>query len=57
MVDHIIELKDGGAPTSADNAMSLCWKCHSIKTASEKDRRKNHQQSKPDNRAGSVTET
>ena len=50
MVDHIIELKDGGARTSEENAMSLCWKCHGIKTA----RAKNHRKSSGNNRAGSA---
>jgi len=45
MVDHIIEIKDGGALTSDENAESMCWKCHAVKTAIEKNRRKNHQQS------------
>ena len=57
MVDHIIEIKDGGALTSEDNAESKCWKCHGIKTASEKDRRKNHQQSCEDNRVVSTEDT
>ncbi len=49
MVDHIIEIKDGGALTSEDNAMSLCWKCHGIKTA----KAKNHRVGSGNNRAGS----
>ncbi|HNZ65245.1 MAG TPA: HNH endonuclease signature motif containing protein [Smithella sp.] len=53
MVDHIIEIKDGGALTDESNAMSLCWKCHGIKTA----KAKNHRKSRKDNRAGSRTET
>ncbi len=32
-VDHVIEIKDGGNLTSEENAMSLCWKCHAVKTA------------------------
>lgn len=43
VVDHVVELKDGGAPLSESNAMSLCNKCHGLKTAKEKARRKNHQ--------------
>jgi len=50
MVDHIIEIKDGGALTSEDNAESMCWKCHGIKTAEAK----NHRRSGKDNRAGST---
>jgi 5-methylcytosine-specific restriction enzyme A len=36
VVDHILEIKDGGALTSEENAMALCWKCHGLKTAEEK---------------------
>lgn len=36
VVDHIIELKDGGAPLSEDNAKSLCNKCHALKTSRKK---------------------
>ena len=36
MVDHIQEIADGGALTSEDNALSMCWKCHGLKTANEK---------------------
>lgn len=50
MVDHILEIKDGGALTDEGNAMSLCWKCHGIKTADERSRRKNHQESNTNNR-------
>jgi 5-methylcytosine-specific restriction enzyme A len=57
MVDHIVELRDGGAPTSDDNAMSMCWKCHGIKTASEQNKRKNRQVAKKDNRVGSQAES
>lgn len=39
MVDHIIELKDGGDRLSEENAQALCWKCHGIKTAAEKQNR------------------
>lgn len=53
MVDHIIEIEDGGALTSEDNAMSMCWKCHGIKTATAKSRRNNHQAPTRNNRAGS----
>lgn len=53
MVDHIIEIKDGGALTDEENAMSLCWKCHGIKTADERSKRKNHQESCGNNRMSS----
>ena len=54
MVDHVVELKDGGDRLSAANAQSLCWKCHGIKTATEKDRRKNHRIGSTNNRVGST---
>jgi 5-methylcytosine-specific restriction enzyme A len=53
MVDHIVELKDGGAPLAEDNAMSLCWKCHGLKTAQAK----NHRRSYENNRVVSATDT
>ena len=53
MVDHIVELKDGGAPLAEDNAMSLCWKCHGIKTAMTK----NHRIGGTNNRVGSTEDT
>ena len=53
MVDHIREIKDGGALTSEGNAMSLCWKHHAIKTAQEK----NHRKGMKDNRTVSDKET
>lgn len=53
MVDHIVEIQDGGALTAEDNAQSLCWKCHGIKTAEAK----NHRRSTKDNRVGSAKET
>jgi len=33
LVDHIVEIKDGGDKLSADNAQSLCCRCHAQKTA------------------------
>ena len=30
--DHIVELKDGGAPFDLDNGQGLCGSCHSLKT-------------------------
>ena len=52
MVDHIIEIEDGGALTEEENAMSMCWKCHGIKTAQNKAKNmsKNHQLPTADNR-------
>ena len=32
VVDHIRELKDGGAPYALDNLQSLCNSCHAKKT-------------------------
>ncbi|MEN6325802.1 MAG: HNH endonuclease [Syntrophomonas sp.] len=40
MVDHIIEIKDGGAPFDIENLQSSCWSCHTIKTAEERRKRK-----------------
>lgn len=40
MVDHIVELKDGGAETDLENLQSLCDPCHKLKTGREKRRRK-----------------
>jgi 5-methylcytosine-specific restriction protein A len=31
--DHIVELKDGGAPTDLANGQALCGSCHTTKTA------------------------
>ncbi len=42
MVDHIIEIKDGGELTTEDNAMAMCWKCHAIKTAKAVNHRKRY---------------
>lgn len=50
MVDHIIEVKDGGDRLSEDNAMSLCFHCHNVKTAAVQNKRKNHQLPKQNNR-------
>jgi len=33
LVDHIIEIKDGGASLDSTNLQSLCHKCHGKKTA------------------------
>jgi len=34
IVDHIIEIKDGGAALDLDNLQSACRQCHNTKTAS-----------------------
>jgi len=39
MVDHIIELKDGGAPLDERNVQALCRTCHGKKTSIEKQKR------------------
>lgn len=31
--DHIVELRDGGAPLDRTNVMLLCGSCHTAKTA------------------------
>ena len=38
-VDHIVELKDGGAPLDRRNAQLLCVSHHAAKTAAERARR------------------
>jgi len=38
-VDHIVELKDGGAPLDRSNVWLLCASHHTAKTASERARR------------------
>jgi 5-methylcytosine-specific restriction enzyme A len=53
MVDHIVEIQDGGDRLAEQNAMALCWKCHGIKTANEK----NHRRSTRNNRSVSTTDT
>lgn len=53
MIDHIVELKDGGIQISEANVQALCWKCHGIKTANEK----NHRKLTGNNRFGSVGRT
>jgi len=39
-VDHIVELKDGGAELDPENCQALCVRCHQLKTAGEKKTRK-----------------
>ncbi|ONG53269.1 HNH endonuclease [Pseudoroseomonas deserti] len=43
--DHIVELRDGGAPFALSNGQALCGSCHSTKTAQE--RRRRHASSSP----------
>ena len=38
-VDHIVELKDGGAPLDRSNVWLLCASHHAAKTAAERARR------------------
>lgn len=40
IVDHIVEIKDGGCRTCKDNLQSLCRACHNTKTKQEVQRRK-----------------
>lgn len=35
MVDHIQPIKQGGQPFAPSNLQSLCWSCHSTKSARE----------------------
>ena len=37
--DHIIELKDGGAPFDPANGRAKCGSCHTIKTSAERTKR------------------
>ena len=39
IVDHIVELKDGGAPLERTNVWLLCASHHSLKTVAERARR------------------
>lgn len=38
-VDHIIEIKDGGAKLDPANVWTLCGSCHVKKTNRERDKR------------------
>ncbi len=38
--DHVIELKDGGAPLDARNIALLCGSCHTRKSAAERAQRR-----------------
>ena len=35
LVDHIVEIKDGGDPWDIDNLQSMCNSCHNTKTGEE----------------------
>lgn len=51
VVDHIVELSDGGDRFNEDNTQALCNRCHAKKTAVERARRaKNHQPGSGDSR-------
>ena len=39
IVDHVIELKDAGAPYDAANVQALCRHCHNVKTKCERRKR------------------
>lgn len=39
MVDHIKEIRDGGAKLDLDNLQSMCLPCHNLKTAEVKAQR------------------
>lgn len=41
IVDHIIEIKDGGAALDFANLQSICHACHNKKTAQERSKRNN----------------
>jgi 5-methylcytosine-specific restriction enzyme A len=37
--DHVVELRDGGAPFDVSNGQALCGSCHTLKTIRERARR------------------
>ncbi|MGE3743436.1 MAG: HNH endonuclease signature motif containing protein [Geminicoccaceae bacterium] len=39
IVDHIVELKDGGAPLARNNLRLTCFACHASKTIAERAKR------------------
>ena len=39
IVDHKVEIKDGGAPLDSENLQSVCHSCHNKKTAAERVKR------------------
>lgn len=58
IVDHIVEIKDGGAKLSEGNCQSLCRSCHQKKTAAESRKRsKNHQIGSASHRVGNTIES
>jgi 5-methylcytosine-specific restriction endonuclease McrA len=46
-VDHIIELKDGGAPLDPKNCQVLCGSCHTTKSVERRAERMQAQYRKP----------
>lgn len=40
LVDHIVELIDGGDSMAEDNLQALCRKCHAKKTRREEQKRR-----------------
>jgi len=38
--DHVVELKDGGAPFDLENGLARCGSCHSRKTAEARAKRR-----------------
>lgn len=39
VVDHVVELKDGGAALDPTNLRLCCWSCHGRKTSAERAKR------------------
>lgn len=39
IADHIVEIKDGGAPLDPENGQALCLPHHNVKTIAERARR------------------
>jgi hypothetical protein len=37
--DHVVELRDGGAPFDPENGLARCGSCHTRKTAEERTKR------------------
>lgn len=53
IVDHIIELEDGGEPFNIENLQHLCHSCHNIKTGREATKRR---RKKKNNGFGSLSD-
>jgi len=53
VVDHVIELKDGGAPWDVGNLMTVCRECHQKKTGEEVKKRRRR---KSNNGFGSLSD-